>query len=412
MSNDPHTSGDSPAEGAAAPAVSVVPAPAAPQQLAVQFTGSGSEYFRIWIVNLLLTLVTLTLYHPFAKARKLAYFHANTLVDGHALGFHGNPYKMLRGYLLVLAFSITYAVGTRLSPMLALAAIGCFVLVWPALWRASLQFRLGNTSWRGLRFGFDGDVAGAYRAMLPAAVPWVVMVAMSVWMRPEEMNMEGDAAEDVSGWWVAGVTGAMLAGLALVPLSLAWIKRYQHGHYTYAGQRGRLEATTGAFYRLSFKVLGVTGLIFLIMVLAGVLSAVATRGGAEDEPAANLGIMVASFGAVLVAYALMFIIALPYARSRLQNLVWGQTRSEALQFHSALRLRPLAGLTFKNLLLTIITLGLYWPFAAVASARMRLQAVSVDVQGDLSQWIAASQGQSGGATGDAAGDFFGFDLGL
>ena len=155
-----------------------------------------------------------------------------------------------------------------------------------------------------------------------------------------------------------------------------------------------------------------TGLIFLIMVLAGVLSAVATRGGAEDEPAANLGIMVASFGAVLVAYALMFIIALPYARSRLQNLVWGQTRSEALQFHSALRLWPLAGLTLKNLLLTLITLGLYWPFAAVASARMRLQAVSVDVQGDISQWIAASQGQSGGATGDAAGDFFGFDLGL
>jgi uncharacterized membrane protein YjgN (DUF898 family) len=408
MTDNPHTSGDSPAEGAAAPAVSVVPTPAAPQRLAVQFTGSGSEYFRIWIVNLLLTLVTLTLYHPFAKARKLAYFHANTLVDGHALGFHGNPYKMLRGYLLVLAFSITYAVGTRLSPMLALAAIGCFVLVWPALWRASLQFRLGNTSWRGLRFGFDGNVAGAYRAMLPAAVPWVVIVALGVFMQPEQE--QGDEAEAAAGaiWFLV----AMFAALLVVPLSLAWIKRYQHGHYTYAGQRGRLEATTGAFYRLGFKVLGVTGLIFLIMVLAGVLSAVATRGGAEDEPAANLGIMVASFGAVLVAYALMFIIALPYARSRLQNLVWGQTRSEALQFHSALRLWPLAGLTLKNLLLTLITLGLYWPFAAVASARMRLQAVSVDVQGDLSQWIATSQGQSGGATGDAAGDFFGFDLGL
>jgi hypothetical protein len=47
-----------------------------PQRLKVEFTGSGSEYFRIWIVNLLLTIVTLSLYRPFAKARRLAYFHA------------------------------------------------------------------------------------------------------------------------------------------------------------------------------------------------------------------------------------------------------------------------------------------------------------------------------------------------
>ena len=410
MSDNPATSGDHPAAGAAVPAGSVAPAPAAPQRVAVEFTGSGSEYFRIWLVNLLLTLVTLTLYHPFAKARKLAYFHANTRVGGHALGFHGNPRKMLRGYLLVLAFSVTYAVGTRLSPMLALAAIGFFALVWPALWRASLQFRLGNTSWRGLRFRFDGNVAGAYRAMLPVAVPWVAMVALSVLMRPEAA--QDDSAEAVSGWWVTGMMGSMLGGLLLAPLSLAWIKRYQHGHYAYAGQHGRLDATTGAFYRLSFKVIGVTLLVSLAaIVLAG-------GGGAllgasmEDKAAAGPMVKLAILGGVLVSYALMFILALPYGRSRLQNLVWGQTRSEALQFHSALRLWPLAGLTLKNLLLTVITLGLYWPFAAVASARMRLQAVSVDVQGDLSQWLALSQGQPGGATGDAAGDFFGFDLGL
>jgi uncharacterized membrane protein YjgN (DUF898 family) len=132
----------------------------------------------------------------------------------------------------------------------------------------------------------------------------------------------------------------------------------------------------------------------------------------ENKAAAGQMAKLAILGGVLVSYTLMFIIALPYGRSRLQNLVWGQTRSEALQFHSALRLWPLAGLTLKNLLLTLLTLGLYWPFAAVASARMRLQAVSVDVQGDLSQWLADSQGLPGGATGDAAGDFFGFDLGL
>jgi Bacterial protein of unknown function (DUF898) len=40
-------------------------------RLDVRFTGSGSEYFRIWIVNLLLMLVTLSLYYPWAKVRRL-----------------------------------------------------------------------------------------------------------------------------------------------------------------------------------------------------------------------------------------------------------------------------------------------------------------------------------------------------
>ena len=62
------------------------PAPFAPRQLKVKFTGSGSEYFRIWLVNLLLSAVTLGLYLPFAKSRRLRYFYANTHIAGQPLG--------------------------------------------------------------------------------------------------------------------------------------------------------------------------------------------------------------------------------------------------------------------------------------------------------------------------------------
>ena len=74
----------------------IAPARPEPRELEIRFTGSGSEYFRIWIVNLLLTLVTLTLYYPWAKVRRLRYFYANTLIDGQPLGFHANPWKILR----------------------------------------------------------------------------------------------------------------------------------------------------------------------------------------------------------------------------------------------------------------------------------------------------------------------------
>jgi len=43
-------------------------------RLPIEFTGSGSEYFRIWIVNLLLMFVTLGSYYPWAKVRRLRDF--------------------------------------------------------------------------------------------------------------------------------------------------------------------------------------------------------------------------------------------------------------------------------------------------------------------------------------------------
>ncbi|HEX8601991.1 MAG TPA: DUF898 family protein, partial [Pseudoduganella sp.] len=39
-----------------------------------EFTATGGEYFRIWIVNLLLTIVTLGIYSAWAKVRRNQYF--------------------------------------------------------------------------------------------------------------------------------------------------------------------------------------------------------------------------------------------------------------------------------------------------------------------------------------------------
>src|ERR1700761_197457 len=110
--------------------------PAAAHRLRVRFVGSGSEYFRIWVVNLLLTVVTIGLYYPFAKVRRLRYFHAATEIDGHALAFHGDPWKMLRGFLLVAAMVGAYTVAGRVSPTSGLVAFVIVAALWPALWHA------------------------------------------------------------------------------------------------------------------------------------------------------------------------------------------------------------------------------------------------------------------------------------
>lgn len=385
-------------------------APAA-TRLPIEFTGSGSEYFRIWIVNLLLTIVTLSLYRPFAKARRLAYFHGNTRVGGQPLGFHGDPWKMLRGYLLMLLFGAVYFGASHFSPLAALAALAAFVALWPALWRASLQFRLANTSWRGLRMRFTGGLAGAYTAMLPGALPWLVFVGSALMFAPAEGADPEVAAEPAAAFlWLFGLSA--LAMLALLPLSLAWVKRYQHGHCAYAGERSRLEAGAGAFYGFGFRLFGVALGVGVGSALLAALLVFLTIGFGRIESAGPRAAFVGGLLGALGFYLPFFLITLPYAQSRLQNLVWGRTRSASLHFHSALKLLPLGGLTLKNLLLVVVTLGFYWPFAAVAVARLRLSAVSVEVEGDFTQWQAGAVATHDDATGDAAGDFFGIDMGL
>ncbi|MFP5306510.1 MAG: DUF898 family protein, partial [Gammaproteobacteria bacterium] len=48
----------------------------------LQFSGSGGEYFRIWIVNLLLSVLTLGIYSAWAKVRRMQYFYRNTTLAG------------------------------------------------------------------------------------------------------------------------------------------------------------------------------------------------------------------------------------------------------------------------------------------------------------------------------------------
>jgi uncharacterized membrane protein YjgN (DUF898 family) len=379
-----------------------------PQRLKVEFTGSGSEYFRIWIVNLLLTIVTLSLYRPFAKARRLAYFHGNTVVGGQPLGFHGDPWKMLRGYLLMLVFGGAYAGASQFSPIAAMIAFGSFVLLWPALWRASLQFRLANTSWRGLRLSFTGSLGGAYLALLPAVVPWVGFVGFAFVAQPSPEAAE-PAAPTAAAMAVLGLS--MVAMLVLMPLSLAWIKRYQHNHYHYAGERSRLEAGAGSFYLLVLKIIGVSLLVGAVSALAAGI-VMAGFGGIGAAFGSSPMTIVGAAIAVLIFYGSYFVFTMPYGQSRLQNLVWGNTRSQGLRFRSDLQMLPLGLLTLKNLLLVICTLGLYWPFAAIANARMRLTAIGIDIVGDVSQWHAGATAGQNDATGDAAGDFFGIDMGL
>ena len=374
------------------------------RKLEIQFTGSGSEYFRIWIVNLLLTIVTASLYWPFAKARRIRYFYANTLVDGHALSFHGDPWKMFRGHVLLLVLMGTYSAAGHFSPLAGLVAFGVMAAIWPALWRAGMQFRLGNTGWRGLRFGFAGTLKGAYAPALPV---WILSGAVLI-----AQVIGGPAGMPVDGKPRFGVVEQLvLLAVVVMALVMPWIvvaaKRYQHNGYRIAAQQGDLRLGAGSVYWLCLKAAG----IGLAIVIAAMLVAMAFVG-ASALSGSKAVIMISTFVSFGLTYLLLFAIVGPFFTARFQNLVWNRTTTDDLSFTSQLRFSALAGLTLKNWLLTAVTLGLYRPFAAVNTARLRLEAVSLTMDGDPETWLAGQESASQDAAGDLAGDFFGIDMGL
>ena len=382
--------------------------PARERPLEIRFTGSGSEYFRIWIVNLLLSIVTLSLYRPWAKVRRLRYFYANTLVDGHAFDFHGNPWKMLRGYLLVGAMLVCYSVAGRFSPFAALVAFGILAVLWPALLRASMQFRLANTSWRGLRFRFTGDLGGAYAALLPMFIPALVLAVMGLGVTDRRHP---------PSWYLPGFGLVMLATILLLPLAWWNFKRYQHDNFGLGRWRTKLEAGAGSAYVVCLKVIGVALLSFLavfvvLSICVGILY-VAMWGADGPSWAHNKGIASALTMLVgLVFYFFALMVPVPFATSRTQNLLWNHTRGDEVGFVSALTFGAMLKLTLRNWLLMVLTLGLYYPFATVATYRLRVEAITPQLKGDLDQLQAHAADGAADASGDAAGDLFGIDIGL
>lgn len=85
----------------------------------LSFTGSGSEYFGIWIVNILLTIITLGIYSAWAKVRRNRYFYGNTILLGRGFEYHASGGQILIGRLIVFAYLVLYNIMLTFVPLVA-----------------------------------------------------------------------------------------------------------------------------------------------------------------------------------------------------------------------------------------------------------------------------------------------------
>lgn len=136
------------------------------QQENFEFRGSSREWFGIWIVNLLLSVLTLGIYSAWAKVRTKKYFYQNTWVAGRNFDYHATGKQILIGRLIIIAALIAYSTASALLPPLALLMIIIYTFCFPLLILRSAAFNARNSSWANVRFNFHGEASQAHKVYL------------------------------------------------------------------------------------------------------------------------------------------------------------------------------------------------------------------------------------------------------
>ncbi|MBN8746785.1 Inner membrane protein YjgN [Xylophilus ampelinus] len=437
------------------------------------FTGDGGVYFGVWIVNLLLTIVTLGLFTPWARRRTIKYFYGHTLVADSPLEFTAGIRGMVFGFLLLAAFYIALNVASNTGQHIVYFAIvtGGAVLA-PFLWGSAMRFRLGHTRWRGLRLRFTAGWGEVYRASWPVfalAAVWLVAGFAISRMAPDapkagtssvqgpatlsapvhaaapareneaataaaeaDPDMDAEEEEDSAPtrakapsfprptWPMAAVALAavVLSLLCLIRLEFNY-KRLLVMRAAVGGQTGRWKPVFGDFVRIwgasiGFFVATLLGIGMAIAALVGVAALVSGGLAAMGAQRGSATFIVIAIVAVFVLIMAMFFAASPamaYREARMFQLMWNNIGvSDMARFKTDLRTAGFVWLRIRNILLNMITAGFYRPFARVAEYKMKTESVTLHVKGGLDRLVGTLEAQQKDGFGDAVADALGIDV--
>lgn len=366
-------------------------AEAAPAPLLLSFSGSGAEYFRIWIVNLLLSVATLGIYSAWAKTRRLQYFYRNTHLAGASFDFRGDPKAILRGRLIAVALLGAYHYAFGFSRTTGLVIVGLLLLGLPFMMRSALRFRLSNTWYRGLPFGFNGGIGKAYLVyLLPIALVVVPSALAALALDPR-------------------LLGGFFLLYLLWPLMHGAMRSYQHRHLVYGDRQASFPLS---FARLAVPYLWgcliVIGVVIVVVGVLGILFAILTGMGKNGADALGGPILGFFVGMGLVYLSLLLVG--PFVTVRINNRAWSATSFPGVHIDCRMKVWSYFKLQFVNVLLILLTLGLFRPFAAVRTWRYRVEHLRIEAPAGFEQATRAAQRRPAAATGDGVADFIGVDL--
>ncbi len=333
------------------------------------FTGRSGEYFRIWVVSLFLSVVTLGIYSAWGKVRKKRYLYAHTELDGTGFEFRATPLAILRGRVIALVLLGGFALGSHVLPLVQLVFIVVLLLLTPWIVVAASRFNARNSAWRNITFGFNGGVGEAAKVFL-----------------------------------AFGLLAVVTLGFAY-PYARMRRAHFIIEHHRFGETQIRADLSLGGFllaYLLAVLMLVGTVVVF---VAASVAMVIAARAAGRNS-AAGLASLVP-----LAAIYLSYIAVFAFLRARIGNLTLSGVVVGSLRCRSTLRARDLAWLYISNIVAILATVGLATAWVTIRMARYR--AKNLYLIGDATPFeFTGSAASQIGATGSEVSDLFDVDVSL
>jgi uncharacterized membrane protein YjgN (DUF898 family) len=366
-------------------------APEPPRYLPLEFHGSAREYFRIWIVNLCLSLLTLGIFSAWAKVRKKRYLYSHTTLDGTPFQYLGRPIPILKGRLIAGIGFMVYYVSSHFMTSLLPYILGAGVIAAPWVIARSAAFNARYSAFRNMTLHFDGG----YLAAVKMLYAWGILPAFAIGMA---FNWSGTELHSTILLSILGIASALF-GFSF-PWLIKRLKKFIIEHTSFGGRKGSFTATGGQFFKIYF----VSGLITMAVAVPAVMlvGILFFSSGGKSGFSPYLGAVPIYAGYVL-AYA--------FVQSRSGNLVWNHTRLGPLSFQSMLRWWDLVRLYVTNALGIIVSLGLLIPWAVMRTLKYRVDNMRVTQEGELTEFQGSDRGEVA-AVGAEAIDFFDVDLSL
>lgn len=336
--------------------------------LSFRFDGTTTEYTRIWIVNTLLSIVTVGLYSPWAKVRRKRYFLRNTTLLGSSFDFHADPIKILKGRLLIVPLFIGYSFGGSISPGLAVVCGVLLLALMPWVVVRSARFNAINTSYRNLRFRFASNYA-----------------------------------RSIVVFWLYGLAALLSLGL-LAPI---WDRA-----------RRAFAIDNHAFGSLRFRTAPQLGEFYIGGVLVGLVLAATTAGATF---AIELWQLLFDYAwmqqATPMVFALFAVFAYTLGGGMYNGIatraVLGTTTFGQHTVITTVDGTNLAWLVASNFAAMVGTLGLASPWVAVRTARFWAEHIALNIDGSLDAFVAELQdNEDEGAAGEEFGEMFDVDFGF
>lgn len=374
----------------------------------LSFTGTGGQYMRVWLINLLLTLLTLGVYWPYARRWTTQYFHAHTVVAGAPLEFRQRvPMATLIGgvvlvALVLLAASAGMQQRVNLQTLLRGALLlSCVVL--PLAWGMTLRGQLGASGWRDTPVTLGMRWRRVIMAFWPLyLLVGAILLAPLAWRNAQALLLQHDPGQAATSETQATALVLMLlAGLAvgcLIQLRFNLLKlkvrSVRMGHH-----RGRWRVAYAEFAYIWLR----SGLLFAVCLALATLLALGPMLWLGPRVVAALPSWSSATAdwPMLVAAGLILVwlgIGAParaYRDAQAFRLVWnGIGLGHIARFRCELSTWAFVALRMRNLVLSWLSLGLYRPYARVAEHAMKIDSITLFVKGSVDfrlQQLALSQ---------------------